>query len=137
MTRRVFVDTWFFAALLDARDSHHREARAIEKRYSAYHLLTHDAVLTELLSYFSEFGAQMRRAAVAIVRNAFTQMHVVHADEALFRRAVDLYEARPDKGYSLADCMSMLVMRDRGITHILTNDHHFRQEGFTVVSDAP
>jgi len=28
-------------------------------------------------------------------------------------------------------------MKDRGITHVLTNDHHFRQEGFTVLSDAP
>jgi predicted nucleic acid-binding protein len=31
----------------------------------------------------------------------------------------------------------MTLMRERGITHVLTNDHHFRQEGFTVLSDAP
>ena len=53
---------------------------------------------------------------------------------ASFARALDLYEARPDKEYSLVDCMSMVVMRERGITHVLTNDHHFRQEGFTVVN---
>jgi predicted nucleic acid-binding protein len=29
------------------------------------------------------------------------------------------------------------VMEQRGITHVLTNDHHFRQDGFVVVSDAP
>jgi uncharacterized protein len=40
-----------------------------------------------------------------------------------------------DKAYSLVDCMSMSLMRERGITHILTNDHHFRQEGFTLVNE--
>ena len=53
----------------------------------------------------------------------------------LFERALSLYERRPDKEYSLVDCMSMTLMRERGITHVLTNDHHFRQEGFTVVSE--
>jgi len=42
-----------------------------------------------------------------------------------------LYKARPDKGYSLTDCISMLIMRQEGITEILTHDNHFTQEGFT------
>ena len=54
----------------------------------------------------------------------------------LFIRGLYLYEQRPDKEYSLVDCMSMTLMRERGITHVLTNDHHLRQEGFVVVSDA-
>ncbi|HMG73540.1 MAG TPA: hypothetical protein VK582_08565 [Pyrinomonadaceae bacterium] len=37
---------------------------------------------------------------------------------------------RPDKGYSLTDCISMNVMRERGLTDVLTNDPHFRQEGY-------
>jgi hypothetical protein len=44
-----------------------------------------------------------------------------------------LYKARPDKGYSLTDCISMHAMRERGISDILTHDDHFRQEGFTVL----
>lgn len=43
---------------------------------------------------------------------------------------MDLYEQRLDKGYSLVDCISINVVRDRGITEVLTNDHHFEQEGF-------
>ena len=42
-----------------------------------------------------------------------------------------LYKARPDKGYSLTDCISMQAMKQDGITEILTNDRHFDQEGFT------
>lgn len=36
--------------------------------------------------------------------------------------------------YSLVDCISMVVMEERGIQHVLTNDHHFTQAGFTVVN---
>ena len=50
-----------------------------------------------------------------------------------FSDALSLYERRPDKGYSLTDCRSMLLMRQRGLTDILTHDHHFTQEGFTIL----
>ncbi len=40
---------------------------------------------------------------------------------------------RPDKGYSLTDCMSMIACRDLGITDVLTHDRHFAQEGFAVL----
>jgi len=53
-----------------------------------------------------------------------------------FRRAVNLYlaglalyRARPDKGYSLTDCISIQTMRREGLTDALTNDRHFEQEG--------
>ena len=44
-----------------------------------------------------------------------------------------LYKARPDKEYSLTDCISMEAMRAEGITEILTHDSHFTQEGFTIL----
>jgi predicted nucleic acid-binding protein len=50
-----------------------------------------------------------------------------------FDAAVALYEARPDKSYSLTDCRSMVAMRALGISEVLTNDHHFTQEGFTIM----
>ena len=46
---------------------------------------------------------------------------------------MDRYERRLDKGYSLVDCMSMVVMEDLDIQHVLTNDRHFQQAGFTLV----
>ena len=58
-----------------------------------------------------------------------------HAAAISFQSRLRLSSERPDKEYSLVDCMSMTLMRERGITHVLTNDHHFRQEGFTVVNE--
>jgi predicted nucleic acid-binding protein len=37
---------------------------------------------------------------------------------------------RQDKDWSLTDCISFVVMRDRGITKVFTTDHHFEQAGF-------
>ena len=50
---------------------------------------------------------------------------------------MELYESRLDKGYSLTDCVSMQVMRERGISEVLTNDQHFAQEGFTILLPHP
>jgi uncharacterized protein len=44
-----------------------------------------------------------------------------------------LYRNRPDKGYSLTDCISMQTMRREGLTEVLTNDRHFEQEGFRAL----
>jgi predicted nucleic acid-binding protein len=51
----------------------------------------------------------------------------------LFHRALDLYEARMDKEWGLVDCLSFLVMSDRGLTEALTSDEHFEQAGFIAL----
>ena len=55
-----------------------------------------------------------------------------HTSES-FMEGLKLYEARLDKSYSMVDCMSMVIMQDRDIQEVLTNDDHFAQEGFTVL----
>jgi predicted nucleic acid-binding protein len=127
------ADTWFFIALTNRFDRHHSVARAMAGR--PYRIVTHDAVLTEVLSYSSGGGEYNRRRAVETARRALRQFVVEPVGRELFLLALDLYESRRDKAYSLVDCMSMVLMKQRGITHVLTNDHHFRQEGFTVVSE--
>jgi hypothetical protein len=48
-------------------------------------------------------------------------------------RGIQLYNSRLDKDWSLTDCISFVVMRERGITEALTGDHHFEQAGFTTL----
>jgi predicted nucleic acid-binding protein len=55
---------------------------------------------------------------------------VIPQSRESFLSGLRLYEARPDKGYSLVDCISMETMRKEGLTEALTNDRHFEQEGF-------
>lgn len=137
MRQQYFVDTWYFIAYNDRRDHHYLRARRLDSIIAAAELVTHESVLTEVLAFCANEDAYIRATMAGVVRRAFTGTTVISVDRALFRRALDLYEARPDKHYSLTDCISFLVMRDRNIIHVLTNDHHFSQEGFTVLADAP
>lgn len=60
-------------------------------------------------------------------------VHVIPQSHESFLSELDLYAARPDKGYSLADCISMQTMRKERLTEVLTNDRHFEQEGFRAL----
>lgn len=135
MAERYFADAWLFIALADRHDTHHLQARRLMQHISHAVVVTHEAVIFELLAFFSEEGAQARERAVTIVRNVLRLAEVITPDRSLFLKALDRYAARPDKEYSLTDCLSMVVMEERGIRNVLTNDHHFAQAGFTVVSE--
>jgi predicted nucleic acid-binding protein len=130
------ADTWYLVALFDPNDNHHLQARRLDRATARDLFATHDGVFSELLAYFSADGGGVRRRIVDFVRarQHDPAWHVARGSD-LFTRALRLYSERPDKEYSLVDCMSMTLMQERGITHVLTNDHHFRQEGFTVINE--
>ena len=58
---------------------------------------------------------------------------IVLPDSDLFERGIDLFSRRPDKAWSLTDCISFVVMTDRGLTEALTGDRHFEQAGFRAL----
>ena len=68
---------------------------------------------------------------------AAMELREFKAARADFDAALALYETRPDKEYSLIDCRSMVALRALGVTEVLTNDHHFTQEGFTILFPTP
>jgi Predicted nucleic acid-binding protein, contains PIN domain len=55
---------------------------------------------------------------------------LVWIDRDLYGEGWDLYRERSDKDWSLVDCCSFAVMRDRRIVAALTADRHFEQAGF-------
>lgn len=130
-----FADSWFYIALLDDADDQHRQSVRLAQRFSRDDIVTHDAIFTEVLAFFSRAGSRVRRDAADLVRRTMKQSRVNVVDRELFFRALDRYESRPDKEYSHVDCVSMIVMEDYGIQDVLTNDHHFAQAGFTVVNE--
>ena len=40
---------------------------------------------------------------------------------------------RPDKEWSLTDCISFVLMRERSVHEALAYDHHFEQAGFVAL----
>ena len=131
----VFVDTHYWVASINPLDQWHEKALEIEKQLIGVNLITTEEVLVETLNYFSSFGPRARLKIAQIVRRLFerTDVEVIPQTEESFLLGVALYEERLDKSYSLTDCISMNVMRERGITNALTSDHHFSQEGFHIL----
>jgi len=133
--RRFFADAFYWIALLSPRDQWHARVLAFAATLDAYHFYTTDEVLTEFLAFYSTANATVRTQAVAFVRAMLDDedITVIPQTRAGFLHALDLYAARPDKQYSLTDCHSMQVIRHEGLTDVLTNDHHFTQEGFHIL----
>lgn len=131
----VFAYTFYWIALLNPADKWHQEARTFSQTNPEVSLVTTDAVLTEMLNYFSEAGEKMRQAAAALCDETMAHANttVLRQTREAFASGFDLYKARPDKGYSLTDCISMIEMRERKIGDVLTNDRHFAQEGFNLL----
>jgi len=71
------------------------------------------------------------RAVRSVLDNA--EVQVVTVDLAAFLAGLELYDSRPDKAYSLTDCVSMELMRSLRIREVLTHDRHFEQEGFQIL----
>lgn len=132
---RVFVDTNHFIALLYSRDQWHERAVKAEADVADHPLVTTEEVLVELLNFFCEQGAFARKNVAKFVQAVLidVRIEVLSRSDTAFLGALELYESRPDKGYSLTDCISMNVCREFGIDAVLTNDDHFRQEGFTML----
>jgi uncharacterized protein len=51
----------------------------------------------------------------------------------LWEAGIRLHAERADKEWSLTDCISFIVMRERGIAQALAYDHHFEQAGFQAL----
>lgn len=133
--KSIFADTFYWTALLNPKDEYH----AIVKNYSleleSAIIVTSDEVITEFLNFFSKYHPLMRQGAVQrakeILNNDYIQ--VIPSNHERFLAGIELYQQRPDKGYSLTDCLSMSIMREFEIQEILTHDKHFAQEGFIIL----
>ncbi|HKI34833.1 MAG TPA: hypothetical protein VKA46_23450 [Gemmataceae bacterium] len=133
--RMLFADTFYWVALLNPRDPFHARVASFSLALGAARLVTTDEVVTEVLNWFCRSGPLWRGKAATLIHKLRSNptVDVLPQTRADFDAALALYEARPDKEYSLTDCRSMVALRALGVSEVLTNDHHFTQEGFTIL----
>ncbi len=125
----MLLDTSGLMCLFDRRDFRHADAQTL---YDAAPVrLTHSYVFAEFVALAHARGAP-RAAALDYMLDlsSDSEVEVVWVDEALHRLALDLLRARLDKGWSLCDAVSIVLMQRDGIDDALTTDHHFEQAGF-------
>jgi predicted nucleic acid-binding protein len=125
----IFVDTGYLLAVLNPRDELYERAQrwaaAIDER-----LVTSECVLWELVNTLSApVDRPKAHEAIAEIRSS-VNWELVYTTPALFSEGLSLHQQRPDKYWSLTDCISFVVMQQRDLQQALAFDHHFEQAGF-------
>ena len=127
-----FADTFFYLATLNAADAGHLRAVEWSRTYRG-RTVTTAWILTEVADAICRppERAQFHRLLELLRSDPGTES--VPAHQNLFDRGAKLYASRTDKAWSLTDCISFVVMSDRGLSEALTADHHFEQAGFRAL----
>ena len=125
----MLIDTSGFLCLLHKDEPEH--PAAVLEFENARYRLTHSYILAEFipLARSRKFPAEKALAFSGQII-VDPELEVVWVDRDLHLNALEILKARGDKGYSLCDAVSFVLMRQYGITDALTTDKHFEQEGF-------
>ena len=126
---QVFADSYYWLALIHKRDPDHERVRGYEVKGV---MVTSVAVQLEVMDALS--GMALRPAANSFWNSCaiLPNLEVVPLAQDLLERSAALFAARPDKDWSLTDCIAFAIMQDCGIRLALTGDHHFVQAGFEI-----
>lgn len=128
----VFAGAFFWIALLNRRDEYHPVVRDFAMGFQGRMVTTH-WILSEVADAFAGSSARQTIKAVVTELENDPSVLLLEASTELFHQGLDLYHKRPDKHWSLTDCISFVVMGDRGLSEALTGDHHFAQAGFRPI----
>jgi uncharacterized protein len=128
----VFADSFFFLAALNPADTRHARAIAWSTAYQG-DLVTTAWVITEVADAFVK--PRHRRVFREFYKALLVdpRVKIISPEPSLWQRGLELFFDRPDKEWSLTDCISFAVMRDKNITQALTGDRHFQQAGFVAL----
>lgn len=138
--REVFLDAGYLVALELRRDQNHKAALAHWRehmgsrqigRTSQTRLVTTTYVFDETLTFLNARGHHERAVQVGERLLHSPTVNLIHVDEALFQKGFVYFKAHHDKRYSLTDCVSFVVMDERGLATAFAFDRHFVQAGFT------
>ena len=130
----IFADTAGWANFFIRTEPHHAQAVELMNRWHKEHarLVTSNYVLTELIALFTSPLRVPRADLIRTIETIKTAswVELIHVDVTLDAEAWQLLAERQDKSWSLVDCSSMVIMKDRNISTAFTSDHHFEQAGF-------
>jgi uncharacterized protein len=128
----VFADTFYYLALLNADDSAHDAAKVISLSLEGP-VITTTWVLTEVADAAASARRRLLFLAMYEAISKDPEVTIVPPTWSLFETGVAFYARHQDKGWSLTDCISFLVMEEHRIQDALTADRHFEQAGFRAL----
>jgi predicted nucleic acid-binding protein len=129
--KRLFADTSYFIALIAPNDALHERAKKLAAEPMI--VITSAWVMSELAAYLAD---PPNRALFTTLLSGMREHPLVEFIEAAaesFDAGAELYAQRPDKQWSLVDCISFVLMEREGITEALSGHRHFEQAGFRAL----
>lgn len=133
--RCVFLDTSFVIALENKDDPCHARAKALDDELlrQGANLLCHWGILLEIADGYARLARRAKGWQLLGKLTSESGYELLPITEPLLQEGLDLYHARIDKEWGLTDCISFVLMKQRGITEALSAEIHFRQAGFTAM----
>jgi len=130
-----FIDTWGWVALGHRKDTRHYEVKALYKelRSQGARLYTSDYVLDELVTLL--IRREAFEEAVRFIDGLFHaaeqgMLTIERITSGRFASTWVLRKRLQDKPrISFTDLTSMVLMKERGIQVVLTDDEHFEHVG--------
>lgn len=135
--RTVFVDTGAWIALAVRRDQLHPSAAAYARRLARAltPLLTTNYIMLETYTYIRyHYDHQKALAFDTIVQDLIQagRLTIGWVTEEVHERALDIFRTYDDQVFSVADCTSFVVARDRKIREVFGFDKNFLTMGFIL-----
>jgi len=131
----IFVDTGFLVALAQPSDALHARALAWAQRIDEPLMVT-EYVLLETVNHLSKLADRVRGQRLVLQVRSDPAFELVPASTNLFESGLKLHRERNDKEWSLTDCISFQLMRQRDLSRALAFDAHFEQAGFEALLQA-
>ncbi len=127
-----FADTSYWLALELNDDQNHESALANwqELVKTPVAIVTTSYIFDETITYLN--SRNHHEKAVEVGENLLLSptIELIHVDENLFFEGWTMFQKYQDKRYSLTDCISFFVMKQKDLDTALTFDKHFVQAGF-------
>ena len=130
-----FVDTSCWIALLNKDDNLHKGTDTLYKNLMSkgINFITTSEILTETANALSSPGLKPSVISFFQLLQYSSRIEIIFINIDFWYKGWSIYENRLDKSWSLTDCISFVVMHERGIYDALTSDNHFIQAGFNAL----
>lgn len=110
--KSVFLDTGYLIALEASDDQNHAVARghwpAFSRRLPP--LVSTSLVFAEVVTFFNTRGQHAKAVELGNMLLESPAVELVYADDLLLLSAWDWFQQYADKSFSLADCVSFVLM---------------------------